>query len=157
MDEDHPLELARQELKRVNHLYYVSLKYTRTVDVVRNVLERMINCMSNLLDAVLIHAEQEGHIKQKPQSPGTRAEALLKLYPDDAQLRDFVLFYQKIRHIFRSPFTRREEYRRHVTMISSLDTGEIIEISIDSLKENFDTVETFFQFVKQKIHPEEKL
>ena len=36
------LENAKEELKRIDHLIYVTLKYTRTVDVLLSVVERMI-------------------------------------------------------------------------------------------------------------------
>ena len=34
---------AREELKRLEHIIYVSLKYTRTVDVILNALKRMVS------------------------------------------------------------------------------------------------------------------
>ena len=37
------LENAKEELKRIDHLIYVTLKYTRTVDVLLSVVERMVN------------------------------------------------------------------------------------------------------------------
>ena len=37
------LENAKEELKRVDHLIFVSLKYTRTVDVLLNVINRIIS------------------------------------------------------------------------------------------------------------------
>ena len=37
------LENTIEELKRVDHLFYVSLKYTRTVDMIKHVLERIIS------------------------------------------------------------------------------------------------------------------
>ena len=42
---------AIQELKRVDHLFWVSLKYTRTVDVIKHVIERLINCIGFGLEA----------------------------------------------------------------------------------------------------------
>lgn len=157
IDEDHPLELARNELKRVNHLYYVSLKYTRTVDVVRNMYDRMIQCMGFLMDALLLYAQEKKDIENIPKSSGTRAETLLKLYPTDTQLVEFLQFYLFKRRIYRATFTRREEYRRHVTMISVLDNGDIVESSIDTLKADYDFVEKFYALVKNRIHPQEEL
>ena len=46
-------ELAVQELKRVDHLFWVSLKYTRTVDVIKNVIDRLISCVGFGLEAIL--------------------------------------------------------------------------------------------------------
>ena len=40
------LDNAKEELKRVDHLFYVSLKYTRTADMMRHLIERLINAFS---------------------------------------------------------------------------------------------------------------
>ena len=47
------LDDVKNEVKRVDHLIYVSLKYTRTVDVIRSVVERIINELGNLVGAEL--------------------------------------------------------------------------------------------------------
>ena len=47
------LEDAKEELKRVDHLIYVSLKYTRTVDVLRNVIERLVTASEFMITAML--------------------------------------------------------------------------------------------------------
>lgn len=41
---------AVEELKRVDHLIYVSLKYTRTVDVIRSVINRLIESYNAIID-----------------------------------------------------------------------------------------------------------
>ncbi len=35
------LETAQDELKRADHLMFVSLKYTRTVDVIKSIITRL--------------------------------------------------------------------------------------------------------------------
>ncbi len=39
------LDLAKEEIKRADHLMYVSLKYTRTVDILKSIIERLINAI----------------------------------------------------------------------------------------------------------------
>ena len=46
-------EDAKSELKRVDHLIYVSLKYTRTVDVFKSIIERLINSYGFLIEGIL--------------------------------------------------------------------------------------------------------
>ena len=46
------LEEAFEELKRVDHLIYVSLKYTRTTDVLKNVIDRMITTAECMMNAI---------------------------------------------------------------------------------------------------------
>ena len=37
------LDEAKEEIKRADHLIYISLKYTKTVDVIKITIQRLIN------------------------------------------------------------------------------------------------------------------
>ena len=39
------IDKAKEELKRVDHLFFVSLKYTKTVDVIKSLIDRLINAL----------------------------------------------------------------------------------------------------------------
>jgi hypothetical protein len=47
------LSEAFEELKRADHLIYVSLKYTRTVDVIKSIIERLINAYDDAIITLL--------------------------------------------------------------------------------------------------------
>ena len=47
------IEKAKEELKRADHLYYVSLKYTKTVDVIKSIIERLINAFDFTIDSLV--------------------------------------------------------------------------------------------------------
>ena len=49
----------KSELKRADHLFYVSLKYTRTVDVIRSVIERFMNALDIGIEAMLAKKKKE--------------------------------------------------------------------------------------------------
>ncbi len=51
---------ANEELKRVDHLVYVSLKYTRTVDVILNILNRMVDGYAFMMDLLIKKAQDDG-------------------------------------------------------------------------------------------------
>ena len=80
---------AREELKRLEHIIYVSLKYTRTVDVINNALNRMVSTYDLIIEAFMEKALEEGKLDQIPKSPALKAKKFGDLYPDDA-------FIQKI-------------------------------------------------------------
>ena len=58
------LEDAREEMKRAEHLLYVSLKYTRTVDVIKSLIGRLINAIDATTDKLLDYAVQKKKIKE---------------------------------------------------------------------------------------------
>jgi len=57
----------------------------------------------------------------------------------------------------RAEYTQREEYRRHVTMSIVID-GEPIDITMDSVKEDFEMLNGFIKYVNEFIFgkPEEE-
>ena len=147
---------AVQELKRVDNLFWVSLKYTRTVDVIKHVIERLINCIGFGLEALLKYAKEKKLVASIPTNAGLRCDLLKKIFPDNLELRDYINFYLRLRKLSKAEYTRREEFRRHVTMIATIDKGEIVEVTIDSLKEDYEKTRNFISFVKRTINEEKE-
>ena len=122
---------ANEELKRVDHLVYVSLKYTRTVDVILNILNRMVDAYAFLIDALLHKAREEGKEVDLPESAVERAELARSVYKEDIVVVDNIDLYLLLRKLLRAKSIEREnEYRRHVTMKTVIDGREEI-VTID--------------------------
>ena len=142
---------AKSELKRVEHLFFVSLKYTRTADVIRNLVERLINSLGFGFDAFLEHAKKNKVIEKIPKAPRAKSQLLKEIYPDDEHLISFIEFYILLRDIKAAPYTKREEYRRHVTMTSEIAPGKFIDVDIDLLSEYLKKLHLFIEYIKEKI------
>ncbi len=134
---------AREELKRLEHIIYVSLKYTRTVDVILNALNRLVSTFDMIIEAYLEHAREEGKIDSLPKSPALRATKVSQLYPDDAELQKHLKFYTFLKTILKSPHQKREEFRRHVTLITKMDHATS-EIKIDNLLNSEKFIHRFY-------------
>ncbi|MBS3096141.1 hypothetical protein J4480_01755 [Candidatus Woesearchaeota archaeon] len=147
---------AVQELKRVDHLFWVSLKYTRTVDVIKHVIERLISCIGFGLEALLKYAKEKKLVANIPVNEGLRCDLLKKTFPDNTELIDYINFYLRLRKLDKAEYKKREEFRRHVTMIATIDKGEIVEVSIDVLKEYYENTRNFISFVKKIINEEKE-
>src|SRR3990167_6797928 len=145
---------AIQELKRVDHLFWVSLKYTRTVDVIKHVIDRLINCIGFGLESLLKYAKEKKLVTSIPTNQGLRCDLLKRTFPDNAELIEYINFYLKLRKLSKAEYSKREEFRRHVTMIATIDKGEIVEVSIDSLKEDYEKTKIFIRLVKKVINEE---
>ena len=144
---------ALNELKRVDHLIYVSLKYTRTVDVIKSVIERILNSFDFVILELLEYAKEKKLIKEYPNSPGLKVSLLKKTFHDNQELIEYLDFYLLLRRVSRAEFTRREEYRRHVTMIATLETDGVIEIDIDKLEEYHKKTKKFLEFADNILEP----
>lgn len=148
-------EKAIDEFKRVDHLFYVSLKYTRTVDVLKNVMERIITCIDFCMESLLRYAREKGQLAEDtPKNAGLKAELVKKTYSHFPEIADTADFYLKLRKLVRAEYAKREEFRRHVTMIATIDKGEVVEVSIDVLKEYYDKTKGFLDLVKRVIREE---
>ena len=139
------LDSAREELKRADHLIFVSLKYTRTVDIIKNIIERLINAYDFSMVSLFRKAKESRKISSIPEAPMVRAETIRELYAGDPQVGTFINLYLLFRKINNAKFSRAREYRRHVTMTAFLDNGEV-EISIDIISEYFEKTKEFVEY-----------
>lgn len=144
------LEDAKEELKRVDHQIYVSLKYTRTVDVLLNIISRMIDGYDFLLEALLKLAEEEKKIDQIPPSPIERGNLIKDLYSESEQIIDNVNLYFLLRKLFRSNPQREHEYRRNVTMRSVVEGREEL-VTIDIITNYYHFMLEFFNTVQRLV------
>ncbi len=101
------LDNAKEELKRVDHLFYVSLKYTRTVDMIRHMIDRLINAFSFGIESLLKYAKENKMIGEIPANPSLRSSLLLKTFKDD-ETSNYISLYLKLRKIIRADYTKRE-------------------------------------------------
>ncbi len=144
------LEEAREEVKRLDHIIYVSLKYTRTVDVVRNALNRLISTFDFILEALLFDAKEKGLIESISKNVKGKADQVLALSPGNPRLSSYITFYHFIRELSKAEFTKREEYRRHVTMI--VDFGDrTAELNIDNLESCEIVAKAFLELATEMI------
>ena len=114
--EEHLFD-AREELKRLEHIIYVSLKYTRTVDVLLNALNRMVSTSDLIIRAFALKAIEDGKLVALPKSNALTAKRIAAIHEDDPILNKYLTFYAFLKNILKLPFGRRQEYRRHVTHI----------------------------------------
>lgn len=139
------LEDAGEELKRADHLIYVSLKYTRTVDVLINSLSRMIDAYELLIDALLAYAKEKKNLQAIPSTPLEKGETVKKLYAQQ-EVQDNIDLFFLLRKIYRAPHEKEQEYRRHVALITTIDGREEI-INIDIVTQYLEFEKNFYGFV----------
>ncbi len=124
------LEEFKEELKRVDHLIYVSLKYTRTVDVLKNVIFRLVNSFEILINGVMQEALDKGILFEIPQATVHKCTEFKKIYKNEV-VNEFIDFYLLLRKIAKTEqYESINEFRRHVAFIVDIE-GEKIEVCID--------------------------
>jgi hypothetical protein len=146
------LDDANEELKRADHLIFVSLKYTRTCDMIKHIVDRLINCIDCCLTALLEAEKERGRITEIPSAPIPKANLAKMLYPDDEFIPRFAEFFIKLRKITKADFSRAAEFRRHVTMTVIIDEEEI-KLDIDIITAFFKDTKEFFAHIKKIVEP----
>ena len=136
-----------EEFKRVDHLYYVTLKYTRTVDVIRSVIERLISTFECGINSLLLCMKAEKVIEDIPTNPVGKATLAKE---NCEELSSYIDMYLNLRKIMRLEYTKRQEFRRHVTMTVNLD-NQTLNIDIDLLKNYYDETGKFLKYIKMRV------
>ena len=142
---------AHQEFKRVDHLLFVSLKYTRTVDMLASVVDRFITCLHALIKGMLLFSQEKQHGQDVPQNQAQQAELFSQSFPQE-KLKDIPAFFIFLRKLKRLDYKTMNEFRRHVTM-SVIFPEIVINISIDKLYCYYETTKIFIEEAQEIITP----
>ena len=135
---DDLVEGAKEELKRADHSIYVTLKYTRTVDIIKNIVKRLISAHDIAILELLHYLHDKKKIKEVPAVPKKRATTVASSASD---FKKDIDFYFLLREIDVAEFTKREEYRKNVALVTIL-RGKQLVVDIETVKKYFDkTVE----------------
>jgi len=136
---------ATEELKRVDHQVYVSLKYTRTVDVLMNLIGRMIEGYDKMFEGLLHHALEQGRIGEIPTAPLIVGNTVKELYPEEVVQQNVDLYFL-LRKLHRSSPSKEQEFRRHVAMRTIIDGREEI-VNIDIATEYYHRQREFLDYL----------
>lgn len=140
MEED---DLASGELKRIDHLIHVTLKYTRTVDVIRSILEKFICAMDYKVADYHQYLIEKKKVKSFSSAPLMRIRMLEELHPKDVTIKNFIDFYVKIKHFYNAEYKAKEEYRKNVALLTKEK-----EINIQIIKEYAEEVKRYIDYIK---------
>jgi len=131
-----------------DHLLYVSLKYTKTCDVIINLIKRWTIMIDDCVDALLLQLKKKKKISSIPAAPRQKIEIIkreLKKSPEVIKTMEIYEFFKR----FDSLRTVREgEFRKDVCLKIYEQNKETI-INLEKLKEYSSILESFISYVKQ--------
>lgn len=133
-----------EEIKMVDHMIYVTLKYTRTVDVIRNILKKMIAALDYNINLLLEYYREKGKVSNINSVALVRCKSLEKLFPRDKEIKDMVDFYYKLRKIVNAQYRSKEEYRKNVTLITSE-----ANVNIETLKDYHKNTQNYINYLNK--------
>lgn len=139
-------DLAEEELKRIDHLIFVTLKYTRTVDIIKTILEKFLLTLDYKIEKWYRVQFDKGKVRDIPTLPLMRLRTLERLQPHDKKVKDLVDFYMMIKKIHVSEYRAKEEYRKNVTLVTKEQ-----EINIPKLKEYVEKTKEYTHYIEKLI------
>ena len=137
-----------QEKISADHLLYVSLKYTKTCDVIINLLIRWRKMIETSINEILKHAKKKKKIPSIPDNPVGKIETIQKLFKKDANFLGVIEMYEMFRKIEELRKERIGEFRKNVTL-KVFYRGEEISINLEKLKIYAESLEKFISTTKK--------
>lgn len=137
-----------QEKISADHLLYVSLKYTKTCDVIVNLLLRWGRMIETSIDMLLKQAKENKKISEVPDNPIRKIQKVRDLFKDNKNMEDTLDAYMMFRKIKELKKERIGEFRKNVTLRVTYQ-GEEVNINLEKLKEYADMLEKFISDTKQ--------
>jgi len=141
------MESIIKEKISADHLLYVSLKYTKTCDIIVNLLIRWRIMIDTSIDRILKHAKKKKMISSIPIAPKQKIDKMRELFKKNEVILRSIDIYELFREIENIEKIRENEFRKNVTLKVLFRSG-YIDINIDTLKEYSEILERFIKEVK---------
>lgn len=130
-----------------DHLLYVSLKYTKTCDVIINLLSRWKNMIERGMDRLVEKAKKERKWQPVPDAPRARLVQLRKLYANKPEVTEALKLYELFRELDKLDKVRENEFRKGVNLRVTYK-GEVVNINLLQLKDYAAVLERFISHIK---------
>ena len=144
------MEEIIQEKISADHLLYVSLKYTKTCDVIMNLLLRWRQMIETSVDALLREAKKKKKISKIPENSVKKIEEIRKIFKKDEDIINALEFYEILRKISELRTEKSGDFRKNVNL-KIFYKGEEINVNLEKLKEYAEILEKFISKVKQHL------
>jgi hypothetical protein len=145
---DNNMEDIIPEKISADHLLYVSLKYTKTCDVILNLILRWRKMIEVSVDKILKHAKKKKLISAVPSNPMGQIDKMKEIFKKDKNILEVIEMYEMFRKIEELRKERIGEFRKNVTL-KVFYQGKEIDVNLEKLKEYAATLEKFISTTKQ--------
>ena len=142
------IEEIIKEKTSADHLLYVSLKYTKTCDVILNLLARWKSLVEISFDAILNKFVESGKIPQMPTNPKQRIEFIKNYFKKSNAIQEVVPLYIFFKRIPDLKKTRSGEFRKNVNL-KIIEPTKTTDIDMLKLGEYYEVIEKFIVETKK--------
>ncbi len=136
-----------KEKTSADHLMYVSMKYTKTCDVILNLIARWKSMIEMSFDALLQKKVDEGKIPLMPATPKERILFMKKYFKRADAIKETIPVYIFFKRVPELNKTRSSEFRKNVCL-KVIEPTKHTDINLEKLKEYTELLEKFISEVK---------
>ena len=144
------MEEIIQEKISADHLLYVSLKYTKTCDVIMNLLLRWRRMIETSIDALLKYAQKKKKIPKIPETSVKKLDKIKEIFKKDKDIMNIVEFYEMLRKLEELRTEKIGEFRKNVNL-KIFYKGKEIDVDLKKLKDYAFLLEKFIIRIKQYV------
>jgi len=137
-----------QEKISADHLLYVSLKYTKTCDVILNLILRWRRMIETSINQILKHAKKKKKISSISTNPIGKIGEVKKLFKNNKDFLKVIEMYEMFRKIENLKKERAGEFRKNVNL-KIFYQGKEINVNLEQLKIYAEMLEKFISTTKQ--------
>ena len=142
------VETPEEELKRADHLVFVSLKYTRTCDIMKNAIKRMIAADELVMGEFLEGLRKNKELENVPRTIKERVIMVKNILGSSG--KKYLSLYNLLKKIDKAEYTATEEFRKNVTLRTKTSTP--IDVKVENLYNYLEITKEFAAFMRQKIN-----
>ncbi len=144
---------VRHELKKLEHVVFVSLKFTRTRDVLMSALKKTVDVYEKIINSLLHWMLSKEMIDEIPMDTRSKKRLLEEHFPHK-DIKNYLKFYGFLKKVIRAEYKVVDEHRRYITLVFDLDNG-CTELDIDTLEDCYTNItKQFYDFVTNVIAEE---
>ena len=144
---EEALEKIMKEKISADHLLYVSMKYTKTCDVMINLLKRWKIMIDYSFDGLLEKAKKKKMIKTIPEASKLRLDVIKQVFKNNKEIMDAMEMYEMFKLIDNLNKTKEGEFRKGVCLKVTYKWKEVA-INLEKLKEYSEILERFINYTK---------
>lgn len=144
---DFVMDNIIKEKISADHLLYVSLKYTKTCDVIINLLLRWKVMIEMSMDMLVDKAKKGKKWKAIPDAPRAKLIQLKNVFKGEPIVSKTLEMYELFRDIEKLDKVRENEFRKGVNLKVKYG-DQIVNVNLEKLKEYSDNLEKFISYLK---------
>lgn len=131
---------SKGQILRADHLFHVTLKYTRTADVIKNIIKRLVSSLEYAISEML----EKKKVKDVPAIALMKADVLKKKFPKNKIVKDLVAFYLHLKKVDKGQYSVKDEYRKNVAIVVDDE-----RVDIPKLREFLDKAKEMVKFANE--------